>query len=29
MGVERLASLDAAVAEDVRLVMGRTGSDLL
>lgn len=28
-GVEHLASLDATVAEDVRLVMGRSGQDLL
>jgi hypothetical protein len=28
-GVEHLASLDATVAEDVRLVMGRTAQDLL
>ncbi len=28
-GVEHLTSLDAAVSQDVRLVMGRTGSDLL
>lgn len=29
MGVERLASLDAAVAQDVRLVMGPSGQDFL
>ncbi len=29
VGVEHLASLDATVAEDVRLVMGRGGQDLL
>ncbi len=29
VGIEHLASLDATVAEDVRLVMGRTGQDLL
>jgi anti-sigma factor RsiW len=29
VGIEHLASLDATVAEDVRLVMGRTTQDLL
>lgn len=29
VGIQHLASLDATVAEDVRLVMGRTGQDLL